>query len=103
MRQMILAAALLGALATSGGVLAHEGHHHDAMGTVEAVDAEQMTLAVGEEETLTFALTEETSYLRGDEAVSREDVAAGERAVVMYVKKDDVNTAIEVKLGPKSE
>ena len=52
---------------------------------------------------LTFALTGETSYLRGDEAVSREDVAAGERAVVMYVKKDDVNTAIEVKLAPKSE
>ncbi len=48
MRQKILTAALLGALATSGGVLAHEGHHHDAMGTVEAVDAEQMTLVVGE-------------------------------------------------------
>ena len=103
MRQTILAVALLGALVTSGGVLAHEGHHHDAMGTVEAVDAEQMTLTVSEEETLTFALTDETSYLRGDEAVSREDVVAGERAVVMYVKKDDVNTAIEVKLAPKSE
>ena len=103
MRQTILAAALLGALAMSGGVLAHEGHHHDAMGTVEAVDAEQMTLTVSEEETLTFALTDETSYVRGDEAVSREDVAAGERAVIMYEKKDDVNTAIEVKLGPKSD
>ena len=103
MRQTILAAALLGALAMSGGVLAHEGHHDDAMGTVEAVDAEQMMLTVGEEDTLTFALTDETSYVRGDEAMSHEDVAAGERAVVRYVKKDDVNTAIEVKLGPKSE
>lgn len=103
MRQIILAAALLGALAASGGVLAHEGHHHDAMGTVEAIDAKQMTLAVSEEETLTFALTEETEYVRGDESVSREDVATGERAVVMYQKKDDVNTAIKVKLAPKSE
>ena len=103
MRQTILAAALLGALATSGGVLAHEGHHHDAMGTVEAVDAEQMTLTVSEEETLTFVLTDETSYLRGDEAVSREDIVAGERAVVMYRKKDDVNTATVVKLALKSE
>ena len=103
MRQTILAAALLGALATSGGVLAHEGHHHDAMGTVEAVDAEQMTLTVGEEETLTFVLTDETSYVRGDEAVSREEIVAGERAVVMYQKKDGVNTAIEVKLAAKSE
>lgn len=103
MRQRILAAALLGALATSGGVLAHEGHHHDAMGTVEAVDAEQMTLAVSEEETLTFALTDETSFLRGDEAVSREGVAAGERAVVMYEKKDNINVAIEVKLPPKTD
>ncbi len=103
MRQTILAAALLGALATSGGALAHEGHHHDAMGTVEAVDAEQMTLTVSEEETLTFALTDETSYLRGDEAVSREDVAAGERAVVMYEKKDEINVAIEVKLSRKTD
>ncbi len=103
MRQTILAAALLGALATSGGVLAHEGHHHNAMGTVEAVDAEEMTLTVSEEETLTFVLTDETSYVRGDEAVSREDVGAGERAVVMYEKKDGVNTAIEVKLPPKTE
>ena len=103
MKQMILAAALLGALATSGGVLAHEGHHHDAMGTVEAVDAEQMTLAVSEEETLTFALTDETSFLRGDEAVSREGVVAGERAVVMYEKKDNINVAIEVKLPPKTD
>ena len=103
MRQTILAAALLGALATSGGVLAHEGHHHDAMGTVEAIDAEQMTLTVSEEETLTFVLTEETSYVRGDEAVSREEIVAGERAVVMYQKKDGVNTAIEVKLALESE
>ncbi len=103
MRQTILAAALLGALATSGGVLAHEGHHHDAMGTVEAVDAEEMTLTVSEEETLTFVLTDETSYVRGDEAVLREEIVAGERAVVMYQKKDGVNTAIEVKLAPKSE
>jgi len=103
MRQTILAAALLGALATSGGVLAHEGHHHNAMGTVDAVDAEQMRLTVSEEETLTFVLTDETSYLRGDEAVLREEIVAGERAVVMYQKKDGVNTAIEVKLAPKSE
>ena len=103
MRQTILAAALLGALATSGGVLAHEGHHHNAMGTVDAVDAEQMRLTVSEEETLTFVLTDETSYLRGDEAVLREEIVAGERAVVMYQKIDGVNTAIEVKLAPKSE
>ena len=103
MRQTTLATALMGALAMTGGVLAHEGHHHDAMGTVEAVDAEQMTLTVSEEETLMFALTDETSYVRGDEAVSREDVVAGERAVVMYEKKDGVNTAIEVKLAPKPE
>lgn len=103
MRQMMLTVALLGALATSGGVLAHEGHHHDALGTVEAIDSEHLTLTVSEEETLTFALTEETSYKRGDEAVSREDVVAGERAVVMYEKKEDVNRAVEVKLGAKSE
>ena len=103
MKRTILAAALLAALAISTGVLAHEGHHHDAMGTVGAINAERIALVVSEEETLTFALAEATEFKRGDESVSREDVVAGERAVVMYEKKEGVDTAVEVRLAPRSE
>ncbi len=103
MRKTTLAIALLTVLAMGGGVLAHQGHQHDAMGRVEAIDTEQIALAVSAEETLTFVLTEETSYLRGDEAASREDVVAGAKAVVTYEKKDGVDTAVEVRLAPRPE
>lgn len=103
MKQTILAAALLAALALSAGVLAHEGHHHDAMGTVDAIDVERIALAVSEGETLTFVLTDATEFKRGNESVPREDVVAGERAVVMYEKKEGVDTAVEVRLAPRSE
>ncbi len=103
MRKMTLAMALVAAFVMSDPMLAHEGHQHDAMGTVEAIEAEEIALAVSEEETLTFVLTEKTSYLRGDEAVPREDVVAGERAVVTYEKKNGVDVAVEVRLAPQPE
>jgi len=103
MKPTIRVATLLATVAISSSLLAHEGHHHDAMGTVEAIGAEQISLAVNEEETLTFVLTEATEFKRGDESVPREDVLLGERAVVMYEKKDGVNAAVEVKLAPSPE
>ena len=103
MRRTTLAVALLASLAMGRGGLAHEGHQHDAMGTVEAIDAEQIALAVSEEETLTFVLTEKTTFLRGDEAVPREEVVSGERAVVTYEEKDGIDIAVEVRLAPRPE
>jgi len=103
MRQTILAVALLATVAMTGGLLAHEGHHHDALGTVATIDGAQMTLAVSEEEVLIFVLTDETSYLRGDKAVTRDHLAAGERAVVKYQKKDGANVVIEIRLAPNAE
>ncbi len=101
MRQKILSMTLLAAFALSASVVAHKGHHHAAMGTIEAIDDEQITLAMEGDESENFTLTEETSFTRGDEEVTREAMAVGERAVVMYEKKDKINVAIEVKLPPK--
>lgn len=103
MRTRIPSIALLTALALAATSFAHEGHHHDAMGTIEAIDDSRLTLATAQDETETFLLTDETSYARGEEAVTREDVSVGERAVVMYEKKDGANEAIEVKLSPEAE
>ena len=84
------------ALASLAG--AHEGHHHTAMGTVEGIDDKQITLTIEGEESTTFALTDETTFKRGDEEVTAEDATVGERAVVMYQTKDKINVALEVKL-----
>ncbi len=103
MRHKILCTALLAALAPAATSFAHEGHHHDAMGTIESLEASQLTLATAQDEVEIFVLTEATSYTRGASGVTREDVSVGERAVVMYEKKDGANVAIEVKLPPKAE
>lgn len=90
------------ALAIGAPAVAHEGHHHNAMGTVRAVGAAELQLETMESKLETFVLTEATTYKRGDAAAQREDVAVGARAVVMYETKDGKNVAIEVKLA-KSE
>ena len=103
MRHKILWMALSAAVVLAATSSAHEGHHHDAMGTIESIDVSQLTLATAQDEVESFVLTEETSYTRGESGVTREDVSVGERAVVMYQKKDGANVAIEVKLPPKAE
>jgi len=80
---------------------AHEGHHHDAMGTVRAVDAVKLDLETQAGKLESFVLTDKTTYKRGDAAATHHDVAIGDRAVVMYEKKGEKNVVIEVKLGAK--
>ena len=82
---------------------AHEGHYHDALGTVKAVDAAKLELETQEGKLESFVLTDKTTYQRGDDAATHHDVAVGDRAVVKYEKKDDKNVAIEVKLGTKKK
>ena len=88
-------------LGLTGGAFAHEGHHHQAMGTVKMVHEDHLMLTTTEDEEKTFVLSEKTKYLRGKAEVSKDDVAAGERAVVMYETKGGADHAIEVKLGEK--
>jgi hypothetical protein len=79
--------------------MAHEGHHHNAMGTIQAVQAELLDLETKDGKVQSFQLDAKTTYKRGDVAAKREDLKAGERAVVMYETKDGKNVAIEVKLA----
>ena len=77
----------------------HEGHHHNAMGTIRAVQANQLDLETTEGKIEVFVLTDTTSYKRGDAAAKKEDLVVGARAVVMYEAKGGKNVAIEIKLG----
>ena len=103
MSQKTLSITLLAVLLLSTVAVAHEGHHHTAMGTIDAIDTEQISLAMEDDKTETFKLTDETTFVRGDDEVAREEATAGDRAVVMYETKDKVNLAIEVKLPPKTD
>lgn len=94
---LALAIGLVGAAALP----AHEGHHHQAMGTVKMIHENHLMLTITEEKEQTFVLDETTKFLRGKTATTKEDVATGERAVVMYETKDGADHALEVKLGEK--
>jgi len=95
-RSLLLAGFALLATPPSG---AHEGHHHNAMGTIRAIGAAQLDVETTEGKLETFRLVDTTAYKRGDAAAKREDLKVGERAVVMYEKKDGKNLAIEVKVA----
>jgi hypothetical protein len=89
-------------LGVTGAALAHEGHeHHQAMGTVQAVDASKLELKGTEGTDWSFVLSEETTFRRGATDVDREDVAVGERAVVTYETEEGVDRALEVRLAEK--
>jgi multidrug efflux pump subunit AcrA (membrane-fusion protein) len=99
---ILLTLALAGAgLLTLAPAFAHEGHHHTAMGTVEAVEAAELDLETRDGKVETFVLTDTTAYRRADVATARADIEVGERAVVMYETKNGRNLAIEVKVGAK--
>ena len=90
------------ALFVSPSVLgAHEGHHHQAMGTVKMIHENHLMLTISEEKEQTFVLTEATKFVRGETETTKDDVSAGERAVVMYETKEGADHALEVKLGEK--
>jgi len=93
--------ALAAILAAPAVLIAHEGHHHEAMGTVKMLHENHLMLTISEGKDQTFVLSGETKYLRGETAVTREDITAGERAVVMYETEDGADRALEVRLGAK--
>lgn len=79
--------------------LAHEGHHHTALGTIRSIAATQLEIETKEGKIETFLLTDKTTYKHGDTAVSRDHLQVAARVAVMYEVKDGKNVAIEVKLG----
>jgi len=86
-RRTVTAVAVL--LAPAGALLAHEGHAHKVMGKVVAIDAEQIEVESTDGKKVAGVLSGDTKYLRGEAAVTREDVKVGERVVIVVVEDED--------------
>lgn len=93
--------ALASLLAVASGASGHEGHRHEAMGTVTMVHEDHLMMTTTDDEKRTFVLSESTKYVRGEEATTKDDVATGERAVITYETRDGADHALEVRLGKK--
>ena len=99
-RTWVAAIALIAAVALPSGVFAHVGHPHRFMGTVSAVDAEQIDVKTKDGTVLTFTLDEKTIYRQGKTKVVGKLPKVGERVVVsaMEVEEGQMMTAETVQL-----
>ena len=99
-RTWVAAVALIVAVALPSVMFAHEGHPHRFMGTVSAVQSEQIEVETKDGEVLTFALDENTIYRQGKAQVVGSLLEVGQRVVVsaMEVEEGQTMTAETVQL-----
>lgn len=84
---------------TAGSAWAHEGHTHTIMGTVMERDARTVQVKTPGGETLSIAITEKTTVVRGKQKAAIADVQKGTRVVVDIGNGEDPLIANEIKLG----
>lgn len=95
--------ALTAVVALAVAAIAHEGHGEPAMGTIAKIEEGALSLTTEGDETVTFTLTEDTVFKRGEQEVGREEAQPGERAVVRYEEHDGHKVAHEVLLPAAGE
>jgi hypothetical protein len=98
MKSMMILA-LVGALFTPASSRAHEAGLH-ARGTIEEITPHRVVVATKDGKDQTYALDADTKFLRGEAPARREDVRAGERAVVHARRDGGELHATEVRLAP---
>jgi hypothetical protein len=94
MTRRLAAAALI--LLASVTAFAHAGHHHKYLGTVTSIDGDRVAIRTTDEKDVTFVVTAETAYKRGDSDAKRADLGVGVRVAVEMAT--DGRTAAVVKL-----
>ena len=86
-------------LAVAARAWAHEGHTHTIMGTVMGRDAQAVQVKTPGGETLSIAITDKTTVVRGKQKASIADVQKGSRVVVDIGNGEDPLIANQIRLG----
>ena len=81
-----------------GTALAHNGMEH-VMGTVNSVNATNITVKAADGKIQSVALTATTKYSRNKHPVTLQEIKVGDRIVIHATKKDNMLTAVEVEVG----
>ena len=98
-----VAVAILGL--TFGGVVrvfAHEGHTHNALGTIASVQGARLEIKTTDGKTLTVGLRPATPITRGKEKLTAAALKVGERVSVDYREENKAFVAAAIKLGTAS-
>lgn len=96
---LTLAGAASLALALPPGALAHEGHAHRVLGTVDAIDATHIEVTAQDGKKESYSLTKQTRYLKGTVAAKASDVTVGRRVALSVVEEGGQKTVSEVTLA----
>jgi hypothetical protein len=102
MKRIAASLVFVAALAVPALLLAHEGHTHKVMGTVNAVTATNLDVKDSAGKVVSCQLTADTKYRRGETTVTKPDFMVGERVVVEGAEKDGKMIAELVLLGKMS-
>jgi len=95
-------ACLTAALVLPTVARAHEGHVHNALGTISSVQSEQVALTTRDGKTLTVVLNKKTAVTRGKDKLDASALKVGERVSVDYLEENKVMMAQTIKLGTAS-
>jgi hypothetical protein len=90
---------VIGALVAPALGAGHEGGL-DARGTIKTIGADEVVLSTAQGKDQAYALGPDTKFRRGAAPARREDVRAGERAVVHARREGDKLHATEIRLAP---
>ncbi len=101
MRSM-MAMVVLGALLAPALAGGHEAGLH-ARGTIKEITRDHVVLTMTEGMDQTYALGPDTKFVRREAPARREDVRAGERAVIHARRDGEKLQATEIRLAPSGE
>ena len=99
MKKLLMSLATFGLIAAPIWLLAHEGHKHTVLGTVERVEKTQLDVKDTDGNTESFVLTDETKVLRGKKVAPVSSLTKGERVAVESEEKGGARVAVTVRVG----
>jgi len=99
MKQLFLTVALALAVLLPVAASAHEGHTHNALGTVSSVNGAHVMLKTTDGKDLTVMIDKNTTITRGKEKLDASALKSGERVSVDYMEENKMMMAQTIKLG----
>ena len=99
MKLLMTIAVLCAALLAPTAVRAHEGHLHNALGTVSAIDGDHVTIKQTNGKTIMVMLDKTTTVTRGKDKLSTAALKVGERLSVDYMEEKSMMMARTIKLS----
>lgn len=103
MKNWIVAAVVMTALAIPAIGRAHEGHLHKVLGTIASVQGDHVEIKTNDGKSITVMLDKKTQVTRGKETLNATALKVGDRASVEYMEEKKMMMAHAIKLGTTTQ